>query len=228
MTNETQTLSPLQSAEVVTVPKDEALAKFKEYETAVRQSHSAQDAALRDTYKALSEGHGVINLVAAIRKAGAHERTCFPKLAVMRADKEFVYYKRIMGGASQTGGGIFSHSPTQNIERRSKLAQGKRLQFVMPAGTFGKLGRDYPSGVWKVQRAPLPVIPPALRPQDPLSRYCVLWEVAADGWTTVEPPRPPHDPMLLRPLGPSGLYAVVAHWDLTDVERMVLGGLLGN
>jgi hypothetical protein len=228
MTNETDIHGPLKSAEVVTVPKDEALAKFREYEAAVRAHHSEQDAVLRDTYKALSEGYGVINLAAAMHKAGGHNGTCFPRLAVMRADQEFVFYKRRMGVTAEMGSGIFSYSPTLNIERASKSAQGKRLQFVMPAGTFGLLERNYPAGVWKVQRAPLPIIPPKLRPADSLTRYCVLWEVAADGWTTVEPPRPPHDPMLLRPLGQAGLYAVVAHWDLTDVERMVLGGLLGQ
>jgi hypothetical protein len=32
--------------------------------------------------------------------------------------------------------------------------------------------------------------------------------------------------MLLKPLGHSDLYAVVAHWDLTEIERMVLGAML--
>jgi hypothetical protein len=43
-----------------------------------------------------------------------------------------------------------------------------------------------------------------------------------------KPQRPPGDPMLLKPLAQTGLYAVMAHWNLTDIEKMVLGAMYGN
>jgi hypothetical protein len=49
-------------------------------------------------------------------------------------------------------------------------------------------------------------------------RWVILWEV--EEWAKA--PRPPGDPILLRPLL-GDLYTVEAHWDLTDVERLVLG-----
>jgi hypothetical protein len=49
-----------------------------------------------------------------------------------------------------------------------------------------------------------------------------LWEV--NQWS---PARPPDDPVLLSPLG-GDLYAVLAHWDLTEIEKMVLGAILGS
>jgi hypothetical protein len=62
----------------------------------------------------------------------------------------------------------------------------------------------------------VPIVPPQLRPKHKIENYHTLWEV--ESWTLV----PPRDPMLLRHLG-GYLYAVLAVWDLTDLERAVLG-----
>jgi hypothetical protein len=64
-------------------------------------------------------------------------------------------------------------------------------------------------------RAIVPTVPPLLRPRHKLSGYTILWE--AD-WTN----EAPVDPALLKHLG-GDLYAVVAVWDLTELERAVLG-----
>jgi len=63
-------------------------------------------------------------------------------------------------------------------------------------------------------RAMVPSIPPSLRPPHSFASYYILWEAV---WEPIAP----RDPMLLRPLG-NNLYAVVAVWDLTDLERAVL------
>jgi len=55
-----------------------------------------------------------------------------------------------------------------------------------------------------------------MRPKTKLEGFHTLWEV--ETWT-LEPPR---DPVLLRRLG-GDLYVVLAVWDLTDLERAVLG-----
>jgi hypothetical protein len=60
----------------------------------------------------------------------------------------------------------------------------------------------------------VPSIPPRLRPPSALADYFILWEAA---WESI-----PTDPMLLRRLSGS-LYAALAVWDLTDLERAVLG-----
>jgi hypothetical protein len=60
----------------------------------------------------------------------------------------------------------------------------------------------------------VPPIPPRFRPGQP-DRYHILWEAE---WAKV----PPRDPALLRALG-DGLYVVLAVWDLTELERAVLG-----
>lgn len=221
--NETEILNPLKSAEVVTMPKDEALEKFKEYRLGYKRSRRTLDKMMAQTYKALSEGQGVINVAVAVKQAGVHPETWLPKLAIMRADQRGVWFKR-----TSNGGAAFVHARNGNwnqIKLLKKL-QAERLQFVYPEGTlppWDKAINERPATYWHDHEAPLPVIPPLLRPQDALSHYCILWEV--EKW---EPREPPVDPMLLRHIGTTGLYAVVAHWDLTDVERMVLGGLLGR
>lgn len=65
----------------------------------------------------------------------------------------------------------------------------------------------------------VPTIPPRLRPPHNLSGYHILWEAE---WGQ-EDVLPPGDPALLRHLG-GDLYAVLAVWDLTPLERSVLAG----
>jgi hypothetical protein len=63
------------------------------------------------------------------------------------------------------------------------------------------------------------MVPPDVMPARgcDLSKHFVLWEV--ENWDAA----PPIDPILLRPIG-GNLYAVVAQWDLTEVERMIIAG----
>jgi hypothetical protein len=64
--------------------------------------------------------------------------------------------------------------------------------------------------------AMVPIIPPRYRPaRSRLPRLHILWEVPA--WTLVAP----IDPALLRHLR-GDLWAVLATWDLTPLERAVL------
>lgn len=66
---------------------------------------------------------------------------------------------------------------------------------------------------WGVWQAIVPSIPPHLRPAGDLSKYHLLFE--AD-WHAA-----PGDPLLLERIHGT-LYAVLAQWDLTEVERAVL------
>jgi hypothetical protein len=92
----------------------------------------------------------------------------------------------------------------------------RRERVTLPAGTFPTMKGNE---IWRYQKHSTltPIIPPALRPKHNLANYKTLWEVEA--WK-LEPPR---DPMLLKPLG-GMLYAVLATWDLTELERAVLRG----
>jgi hypothetical protein len=64
----------------------------------------------------------------------------------------------------------------------------------------------------------VPHIPPGLRPAHHLRNYHILWEAE---WHPVAPPAP-RDPALLRRIA-GDVFAVVAVWELTELERAVLG-----
>lgn len=223
MTTTTEGLGILKSADVVTMPKEEALEKFKQYEEAVKRSHSAADQLLAQTFKALSEGLGVININEAIGKAGWNNETSLPFLAVSRADESVVWFTR---NRRDETGGRFGATQTM-VEAPTAAAEKSRRLFQYPIGTMEPwesimgAGTRVPRGFWGTHRAPVPGIPPQFRPADAKSKYLIMWEV--EKWEMVMPV----DPMLLRPLA-GGLAVVVAHWDLSPVERMVLGSLLGQ
>jgi hypothetical protein len=228
------------AAEVVTLNKDDALAKFNEYKAALRVSRSQHDRMMKAVYGALSEGLGVINPRAAILKAGL-DANHYPKIAICRADFQTVFFRRL----NNEQDAFFSSFSGKYLSGLHKTAQSTRLQFHFPAATLPGVepkiiprhnvkgeflwnDRQFPKGYFETVKATVPIIPPAHRPGDhSLNQYCILWEV--EKWEALpKPPRPPGDPMLLKPLAQTGLYAVMAHWDLTEIEKMVLGAMYGN
>lgn len=235
MTEQSATANPLDSAEVFTMDKDEALKKFREYADAARMSRRKQDAVMRDVFHALSQGRGVINVPAAIKKGGVSPKTGLPLLAILRADEREVWFKRIGPSGGRYGCRQYL------TDNRNSTEANKMRQFNLPDDTLPMwsqipladrvaqrsdksetYARYTPSGYWDVHRAPAPVIPPRHRPTLPLSQHWLLWHV--EEWRRVAPV----DPMLILPFGANGLGVVVAHWDLTPVERMVMGALLGQ
>lgn len=69
----------------------------------------------------------------------------------------------------------------------------------------------------------IPMIPADVLPEryDPQTHF-ILWEV--EQWSEERiGARPDRDPFLLRHLG-GELYAIVAEWDLTDLERAIIAG----
>ena len=63
--------------------------------------------------------------------------------------------------------------------------------------------------------AQVPPVPLHLKPKRGLASYFILWEAT---WQ----PEPARDPYLLRRIGRADLWVVLAHWELTEVERAAL------
>ncbi|HEY1865921.1 MAG TPA: hypothetical protein VGG55_02530 [Candidatus Acidoferrales bacterium] len=86
---------------------------------------------------------------------------------------------------------------------------------------WGKVAMPAAKLLSKSGRAVTPRIPPQHRPaQSVLRSYFLLWE--AD-WASV-----PKDPYLLRRIGVTDMYVVLAEWDLTDVEIAVMRSHMGR
>lgn len=183
----------------ITMPIEEARAAFREYRDTVRTRQEQDgDAAIMIGYGALARGRAIVDIFEAIPTAGLHDNG-LPKLAIGRADWPYV---QLAWRWKHPGHWTFAKWPSP---RRGRPPAGINL----PAGLLPR------SSVNFTPRAMTPLIPPRIRPATAeLHRYHILWE--AD-WQA-----PPGDPMLLRHLAGS-LYAVLAVWDLSPLERAVLG-----
>lgn len=207
----------------IEVGKDEAEAAFKEYRTAVRaqekeryaearRDYEAIDRAVMRGYREIAKGHSLIKLSEAIRAGGVEERTwtnqwnltqrtgTFPRLAVCRADAR----QCVCIGVRRDGTVIY-HAEDQWTRAKKDTV---RLEAVFDEPEAKEMS---------AHRAIVPTIPPPFRPQHKLSGYHILWEAE---WDLTAPA----DPALLKHLG-GDLYAVLAVWELTELEQAVLGGL---
>lgn len=144
-----------------------------------------------------------------------------PRLAVALADARFVFTL----GIEQDGSVRFCDRllPWHNYESgRFDLATG----FDVDSETFygGDRIGSWTREAWAAQ---VPIIPlgvrekAGLRIDANLRTYAILWE--ADDWRWMRDPAPTRDPALLRHVA-GDIYAVLATWDLTEVERLVLSG----
>jgi hypothetical protein len=178
----------------ITMDATAARKAFREH----RRASGPEDEQLRSGYRAMARGQQLISLTAAMRSAGLDEHG-LPRLAVCRSDAAWVYTH----GIAEDGGAVFRMdrvSPDRDPRRRVKIA----------ADTFPRPRRV----TWQTWTAMVPSVPPPLRPSRRLGDYFTLWDV---DWQLV----PPEDPALLQHVG-GDLYAVVAVWDLTPLERAVL------
>lgn len=180
------------------VSKDQARVAVREYRKAVSSHNRAEDRAILKGYNQIIKGRKLIELSKIIAAGGADERHR-PRLAVIRAD-----FQTCFVNARRDGSLTFSpHEwPSGRTPGVISFADG-----TMPSWTTGE---------WSVRaQGVVPMIPPRHRPSADIAGYHILWEAE---WHDV-----PRDPALLKHLG-GDLYAVVAVWDLTDLEMAVLAG----
>jgi len=181
------------NVELITMDADAARAAYRDYRTAVRQRHNAEDAEIAQGYKEIAKGHPLINLVDALDVAGLDEKG-YPRIAIARASLQTVW-------CTVYTGAIAFHDD----EYYSQYATRKYIR--VPTTT---------PGYCRSVSAVVPIVPPALRPKDKLSNYFILFEPV---WKKAPNP----DPLLLKRLN-RFTFAVLAQWDLTPVELMVLQG----
>lgn len=219
--------------ELSTIEMDPAQARqaLIEYREALREGprrklgeaereYAEMDAAIKRGYLELAKGNRLLKLSETIRAGGVTEMEAqvwvwqggknkrewltfeLPRLACVRADASYCWTQ----GVRRDGHVSFHANNWHGTEGRkeNKLtvhAFDEDEQRESTATTF---------------KAIVPTVPPPFRPARSLRGYHLLWE--AD-WTH----QAPVDPALLKQLG-GDLYVVLAVWDLTELERAVLGG----
>ncbi len=192
--------------ELVTVPRAEALKLYHQYKAHVAYSQPI-DWEIQRTYQLLSKGRVVIRAIESIRQAGLN-REFLPKLALIVATAKQCHLERWRDGHMRMATDRWSQAQKNSLTFREG-------SFVFPAESFPVAwnGKGYTSRSEHV--AQVPIIPVHLRPKRGLANYHILFEAE---WQ----PIPARDPYLLRRIGKSDLWLVVAHWELTQVEMAAL------
>lgn len=185
----------LDQVPVVTMPKAQAAAELRNYQSMLKERATRADAIAKRALRELAKGRRLVNIEEAFRVTGVDSQQR-PKLAIARADWSKVFFER-------------------------KWRRGKGAYF----GGFSSSSRYWADALWipvsafqdslsfRPQSANVPIIPPQYRPADELSKYHILFEAA---WEEV----PPVDPFLLKLLQ-WPFFVILAQWDLTPVERMI-------
>jgi hypothetical protein len=169
-----------------------AAAALQEYKQN-RDVYDGRDWEIERIYRAIARGKTVISINSAIRNAGTDEFGR-PRLAIMRADQE-----RCICRPYYSDSVLFT-----NTDNRRHAD----LNFEIPWPSLERIPCS------RSIQARLPRIPPRHRPKgDTLAKYHLLWE--AD-WSEI-----PRDPYLLKRIGKDA-WIVLAEWDLTEVELLVL------
>jgi hypothetical protein len=191
----------------VTMEPEAAQQAFREYRAAFMAERNRIDGELMRGYKALAEGKTLVSLTEAIRTGGVDE-LLRPQLAIARADEREVRMRREADGRVR-------------YEPSSRMARSDDRVLLVPTGALPAIesGSDSWREPWaQPWFARLPFIPPKYRPPHALENYHLLWEAEWHSRSGVAQRR---DPVLLRRIG-GDLFAVVAAWDLTELEKLVL------
>ena len=189
----------------IDITETEAVAKLAEYETQLGAERSAEDHALAQAYRAARRGLPIIRLSDAVH-AGGYFDDGLPRIAVVRADA--VECHVAVGWRSRSGQPArFIYADHRDARSRGALVGRHTVAVDVPGHTHTYTWRGH---------TVVPLIPPRHRPRRPRLASChLLWEV--ESWT----PAPPVDPALIRHIR-GDLWAVLAVWDLTELERAVL------
>jgi hypothetical protein len=200
---------------MIGMPAEKARVELRAVRAALHRRADAEYEAIARGMQAVVDGAlGIISLAEAIQ-AGGFDTRGRPKLAVARADRRHVEFS----WARRGGGGTLAHFDARRRGYSGGETLVRAVPVARPAGAaLDRAGRGF---------ALVPIIPPkvrnAVRFRD--RETYILWEVEAWSDTPLES-RPDRDPYLLRHLA-GDAYAVLAEWDLTEMERMVMAGRRG-
>lgn len=187
---------------------------YRDYRHALRSTtdkRTQRDYAIAArSYRAIANGRTVIDLVAVMKATGLQPDTHYPRLAICPADAEWCWVSMRPEGSAC----FYAVEPRS---RHWRVAQDLRVD--LPNDTYQHYAwSDRPSRWSNEAKALVPMIPPGLKPAGNLRLFHILWDAV---WQ----PEPPKDPLLLKHLG-GPMYAVLAAWDLTPIERAVMRGRL--
>lgn len=212
--------------QMIAMDREEASERLVAYRLYLEGRHSQEIAeeyrAAVAGYEALAAGTPLINLRDVI-VAGGFDEQSRPRLAVGRPDRKQVRFT----WRGNTEGASFDCRANPTIWGSTETTLVTQVDMGRRHGLTRVVSwQTYPIEQMVEGWALIPMVPPeALKAVGGASRlkdHLILWEVEewADRPIQVMPDR---DPFLLRRIA-GDLYAVMAQWDLTELERQVMTG----
>lgn len=188
----------------ITMDRTKARERWRQYASSVRKCAAhATDDLLKASYRELARGHPILDLRRTMTIGGVDERGR-PRLAIAPANAARVYY-------SAGGDSYFEQGHVFGSDEYDLYASSRRKNVVLPMETLPR------AFALRTLSSQVPLIPPLHRPtENDLPKYHILFEAE---WEQ----EPPRDPALLRRLNYSLMFAVIATWNLTELEARVLG-----
>lgn len=202
--------------EMMKLAKSKARKEYEAYAEAIRAKRKEgylQD--MKKMYYHLAHGRKVLDIYAVMQKHGLNSKGQ-PKLAICRADAKTCTFEYI--GSDLDGRGTFSQlSSSWRADWKRVALAPHTFKYNLRWGRWDAEGRNFISPP-TILRTAVPIVPARLLPKGSLHNYYVLWEV--DKWIAN---RPPSDPILLKRIS-ANLFAVLAVWDLTPLEKAIVRG----
>jgi hypothetical protein len=196
-----------------TMNKAEAEKKLVAYKQQLKRRTSEEYDIAAKAYALVAKGHAILNLVEVFTQTGLGE-DLRPRLAIARADRKEVEVTVRSDSRNLT----FS---TLNGSRSEWNYQGDLLVRV----PYEYTDEQRSSRLWKSGFSLVPMIPADVR-EDVAGQdkdYFILWEV--EHWSDRSlTSRPSRDPYLMKHIA-GDLYAVMAEWDLTELEASIMAGV---
>lgn len=198
----------------IEITPEEAERRLEQIHDIVDYERTVEDHALAAAYRAAKRGYAVISLKRAFELAGEFDNG-LPRLAIVRAtvercrvDVRRAYHRPGYLVPARPTQYSFSDADFRN-ENRGALVGDFHVNVEVPY--IAPTDKERTSGSTIV-----PLIPPEHRPRPSRLRRChIIWEV--ERWD----PTPPKDPALVKHIR-GDLWAVLATWDLSELERLVL------
>lgn len=166
-------------------------------------------------YKALKKGTPLIDLEDVFQRVPFDEKGR-PKIAIGRADRKIIEFRWENSKSIRfQPQGISSNWPVDTIQ----LTLSFRPETAI-SKTDLTTGYKYTYDGY----AQVPLVPADVRPErGVLKDWFILWEVEkwVDNRNQIMPDK---DPYLLKHIGGT-LYAVIAEWDLTSLEKAIMRGI---
>jgi hypothetical protein len=175
-----------------------------------------EDETLMESYHAMAQGMRLINVSSVLHEAGLDKVKQLPVLALAGAHWKhchltwYAYYNTFQFSPESWG------ATTRHRDRELTDGCSEYPLRIFTANLQNQEWRKSHDLPQLPVKAVVPSIPAHLRPAGDLYGYHILFEAV---WEHA----PPVDPILLKHVH-GHMYAVLAQWNLTDVERSVLEG----